>query len=117
MYGASQYGEAWAVVSEITRRKKSREGQVAGESPEERVETWYSHFQKLLGTPSNNLDSEEELEQVLHDTNIEDGPFTMEEYFKVKGSIKQGKSPGPDCIPSEVLKNCDLDEIVLDICR
>ena len=29
----------------------------------------------------------------------------------------QGKSPDPDGVPSEVLKNCDLNETILDLCN
>ena len=37
----------------------------------------------------------------------------MEEYLNVKKEIKTGKVSGPDGIPSEVLKFCDLDDTVL----
>ena len=36
---AKQYGEAWRVVNEMSGRKKAKEGQVSGKSPEERVKT------------------------------------------------------------------------------
>ena len=39
------------VVNEISGRKKAKEGQVSGKSPEERVKTWFTHFQRLLGEP------------------------------------------------------------------
>ena len=35
-FGAQQYGEAWRAVNEISGRKKAKEGQVSGDSPEER---------------------------------------------------------------------------------
>ena len=37
----------------------------------------------------------------------------MEEYIAVKKRLTCGKAPGPDGITPEVLKYCDLDEIVL----
>jgi hypothetical protein len=40
----SRYGEAWTVINEITGRKKPKEEQVAGISPDKRVKTWYYHF-------------------------------------------------------------------------
>ena len=43
-HGDQQYGEAWGVLNDITGRKKSKEGQVAGTSPEEKVTTWFTHF-------------------------------------------------------------------------
>jgi uncharacterized Ntn-hydrolase superfamily protein len=36
-HGEQQYGEAWRVVNEITGRKRSKEGQVTGTSPEEPI--------------------------------------------------------------------------------
>ena len=48
---AQKYGEVWKAVNEITGRKRTKEGQVEGSSPEERVITWFTHFKKLLGNP------------------------------------------------------------------
>ena len=45
------------------------------------------------------------------------GPFTLDEYRKAKSSIKEGKAWGDDNIAPEVLKQCDLDQIVLDFCN
>ena len=115
--GAGQYGEAWRGTNEITGSKTSKEGQVAGASPEERVSTWYNHFQKLLGTPAHTQNIDEEVPTVFADLGIEDGPFTKGEYEKAKSSLRQGKSAGPDNIPPEVFKSCDLDDVVIKICN
>ncbi|CAJ1087270.1 Craniofacial development protein 2 [Xyrichtys novacula] len=88
-FGAQQYGEAWKVVNEISGRKRAKEGQVSGNSPEERVTTW----------------------------DINDEPFTLDEFRKVKASLKLGKAAGPDNIPPEVFKCCDFDEICLQFCN
>ena len=45
---------------------------------------------------------------------IPDGPFTREEYTKVKNELKNGKACGTDGIPPEVFKYCDLDDIMLE---
>ena len=37
----------------------------------------------------------------------------MEEFKKVKNSIQEGKAPGPDGIPPEVFKRCNVDELIL----
>ena len=37
--------------------------------------------------------------------------------FTAKSSIKEGKACGDDQIAPEVLKRCDLDQIVLDFCN
>ena len=48
---------------------------------------------------------------------IRTNAFDTEEYYKAKAAIKEGKSSGEDGIPPEVLKRCDVDEIILDFCN
>ena len=116
-HGEQQYGEAWRVVNQITGRKKSKEGQVAGTSPEERVATWFTHFKKLLGEPPVVEDPDEEIPNIYENLDIKDDIFTIEEFRRVKSSLKLGKAAGPDEIPPEVFKYCDFDEICLDFCN
>ena len=112
-----KYREAWKTVNDISGRKKSKEGQVAGSSPEERVNTWFSHFKKLLGEPPDVDDPDEEIPNVFENLEIRDDPFDLNEYKKVKASLKLGKAAGPDEIPPEVFKSCDFDQICLDFCN
>lgn len=116
-HGQSQYRQAWKVINEICGRKKPKDGQVAGVTPEERVSTWFTHFQKLLDSAPSVEECDEEIPTVFSDLNIDDGPFTAQECTRVKASLKQGKSSGPDSIPPEVLKNCELGDIILKICN
>ena len=116
-HGAQQYGEAWRAVNQITGRKQGKEGQVSGASPEERVTTWFSHFKNLLGSPPDVEDPDEEIPTVFEDLDIKDDPFTLDEFRKVKSSIKIGKAAGPDEIPPDVYRSCDFDEICLDFCN
>lgn len=101
----------------MSGHKRTKEGQVTGNSPEERVNTWLNHFRNLLGTNPTMEGAEEEILVVLTNLCIDDGPSTAEELTRVKATLKQGKSAGPDCIPPEVLNNCDLDDIILEICN
>ena len=59
-------------------------------------------------------EQEEVIDQVLQDLNINDGVFTEDELQKAKKSLQDGKSAGPDDIPPEVIKNCNLDSIILE---
>ena len=77
----------------------------------------FSHFKNLLGSPTIAEDSEEELPSIFEDLEINDGPFTIEEFRKVKSSLKAGKAAGPDGIPPDVLKSCDFDDICLEFCN
>ena len=116
-HGKQRYKESWKVINEMSGRKKTREGQLAGCSPEERVTSWFTHFRDLLGTHPTVDGAEEEIPAVLTNLNIDDGPFTATEFATVKSTLKQGKSAGPDGIPPEVPKHCDLDNIILEICN
>ena len=42
----------WATVNEVTGRKKSNEGRLKANSPEERLKLWKNHFEQLLGQPT-----------------------------------------------------------------
>ena len=45
------------------------------------------------------------------------GPFDQEEYQKAKTALVEGNSCEEDGIPPEILKRCDLDDIILDFCN
>ena len=76
------------------------------------------HFNNLLGNePIVEGSSEENITPVINNLMIPDGPFTREEYTKVKNKLKNGKACGPDGIPPEVFKYCDLDDMMLEFAK
>ncbi|KAJ8373004.1 hypothetical protein AAFF_G00272410 [Aldrovandia affinis] len=95
--GERQYGEAWRVINEMTGRKRTKEGQVEGHSPEERVVTWFNHFRRLLGTTTEG--DEEEIPSFLQNLNIDDGPFTTSEFARAKTTLREGKVLGRMAYP------------------
>ena len=118
--GASEsmkYGEAWNIVNNISGRGSTKAGQIEGTTADNRVKTWFTHFKNLLGNPPVVEEEDEEIPQIFSNLDIEEGPFTMHEFAKVKRSLRKGKSAGPDGIPPEIIKYCDLDDILLDICN
>lgn len=61
--------------------------------------------------------AEKEIPAVLENVNIDDGPFKAGEFAKVKASLRRGKSAGPDGMPPEVIKNCNLGDVILEECN
>jgi len=109
--------ESWAVINEITGRKKGGGCQIRGKGPEERMENWLKHFRDLLGRPPEVEDEDVPIETQFTDLSIGTSSFTLDELRAAKKKIKEGKACGDDGIPPEVLKRCDLDEIVLGFCN
>ncbi|KAJ8385602.1 hypothetical protein AAFF_G00184640 [Aldrovandia affinis] len=91
VHGERRYKESWKVINEMSGRKRSRGGQLAGCSPEERVTSWFTHFRDLLGTHPTVDGAEEEIPAVLTSLEIDDGPFTATEFATVKSTLKEGK--------------------------
>ena len=89
-------------------------GKIKGNSPRDRIQSWYTHFSGLLGKESSQDGQDTDLPQVFELLPIDDGPFTKDEYELVKQRLKTGKAAGSDDIPAEVFKYCDLDDIVLE---
>jgi hypothetical protein len=112
-----KHGQSWKLINDITGRKSSMKGQLKGDTQQERVNNWYHHFKYLLGNPPNIEGEDDEIEPVVQDLNINVGPFSVEEYEKAIKALVEGKSSGEDGIPPEVLKRCDLDDMVLTFCN
>eukprot|EP00116_Pleurobrachia_bachei_P001801 sb/3462063/ len=111
--------ESWRLVNEISGRHQREQSQIEGDSADDRVEIWYNHFKTLLGTPAEPTSTYREPEiPVLHPPGpIDIGPFTRDELRTAKSRLKEARAFGDDSIPPEVLKRCDIDDIVLGFCN
>ena len=115
-WGDQQHREAWKLINKVSGRKTRSVARIQGSTPEERLDNWHVHFKNLLGDEAVDNDSEE-IDPVLEDLDIYDGLFTLQEFKEAKQQLQLGKSAGPDQIPPEVLKLCNLDSILLDMCN
>lgn len=97
--------ESWQLINKITNRKSTKQGMIKGASKTERVNKWYDHFNNLLGKETET-DPDEifQPEPIFNNLDIDDGDFTLDEVSRAKKLLKDGKHPGPDNIPPEVLK-------------
>ena len=109
----SKHAESWKLINEITGRKSVKQAIIKANSKEDRIKKWYSHFQKLLGKEPEVIGEIGEITPVLKNVGISDALFTSAEYSEAKKSLIEGKAFGSDGIAPEVLKHCNLDDIML----
>ena len=112
-----QHTQGWNLIKEISGKKSAQSNQIEGKTAEERLDAWYDHFKNLLGNPPVLENEHDEIEPVMEELPIEDGPLTLKEYRVAKNSLKSGKSCGEDGIVPDVLKWVLIDDLVLYICN
>ena len=100
------------------RAQKHEKRIIKAKSNDDRVNIWYEHFKKLLGSErkdDTNISINADLNLDLSETHdIRITAFTLEEYRKVTNNLKDGKAAGPDDISPEILKYCTFDDIILN---
>ena len=110
----AKHKESWRLINEITGPKTIKTSLIKAKDKDERKEKWLEHFRDLLGKePNVNTDEEFKISQVFENLDISDNPFSMEEYETAKKMLKGGKASGTDGIAGEVLKYCEIDDILL----
>ena len=105
---------SWQLINEICGRRIIRKGQLKGKTQQERIRNWYNHFQTLLGNPPDIVNEDEEIPTILHNLGIKEGAFTQEEYQRAKKAIVEAKACGEDGVSPEVLKRCQVNDIILE---
>ena len=113
-FKASDTGNAWKIVNSITNRKTCAQGKLSGKTAEERKMQWFNHFKNLLGTPIPTDENDvTDIHPVLHNLGIDDTQFTLKEVKDAMKRVCEGKAPGEDGIMPEVIKRCDVNDIIL----
>ena len=110
---SSRHGVAWKLINEISGRNRAQSSKLKADSPEERVQSWFNHFNKLLGSPPKISEEDTPILTVFDSLGISEEPFSDEEFQIAKKSIRCGKACGEDGITPEFLKYGGLDDIVL----
>ncbi|XP_062574521.1 craniofacial development protein 2-like [Saccostrea cucullata] len=117
----SRVSEARQKAQEAQRQYESSKADVGKDRWSEAVNNLYQAYklaqeeelaEQIQGNQPDVDEPEEEIPNVFYDIDINDEPFTLAEYRKVKFSLKLGKAAGPDEIPPEVFKLYDLIEFV-----
>ena len=110
-----QRSKCWNLKNEVSGRRSSKKGILKGKNKGERIKRWYNHFSDLLGKkPTISDDCGAQVQTIFEDLQIETGPFTKKKYLVVKKYLRLGKVSGEDGIPNELLKCCNIDDIVLE---
>ena len=106
---------SWKLMNEITGRKTAKRAILKGRNKKERVKNWHGYFKELLGKPPKIINENQNINNVLdeNELNIKTGPFTNSEYENVRKQIKENKAAGPDGISPEVLKRCEINDIII----
>ena len=107
-------GSAWSVLQPILSPATVRP-RVAGNTPKERIAAFHSHFTKLFAPPPPppplpNV-------KLPHGLRFRTSAFSIKEYARAISSLGNGKSPGIDGIPNEVLKLPEMRGPLLQCCN
>ena len=112
---SNKHQESWKLINEINGRKTAKRAILKGRNKEERVKNWHGYFKELLGKPPKIINENENINNVLdeNELNMKTVPFTNSEYENVRKQIKKSKATGPDGITPEVLKRCEINDIII----
>ena len=105
------------MINEISGRRTSQRVQIQGDTQEERILNWNKHFAGLFGSEPEAIDADVDIPPIFADLGIKEGPFNVEEYVKAKKALTEGKASGEDGITPEILKRCNIDDIILEFCN
>ena len=84
-----QHGQALKLINEISGRRTSQRGQIAGDTQQERIQNWYNRF---VGSEPDASVADINIPTIFKDLGIKDGPFDEEEYLKAKKTLTEGKA-------------------------
>ena len=108
---------AWKTIKEISGKNSGSSVRIKGGSSKKRLESWLSHFQKLLGKNTKTSDSNALPSVPVSDTlGIDTSPFTISELKSATKQLKGSKAFGPDNIPAIIWKDEKFHTLLLNLC-
>ena len=109
---------AWKTIKEISGKNSGSSVRIKGGSSKKRLESWLSHFQKLLGKNAKTSDSNALPSVPVSDTlGIDTSPFTISELKSATKQLKGSKAFGPDNIPAIIWKDEKFHTLLLNLCN
>ena len=109
---------AWKTIKEISGKNSGSSVRIKGGSSKKRLDSWLSHFQKLLGKNSKVSDSNALPSVPVSDTlDIDTSPFTITELKSATKQLKGSKAFGPDNIPAIIWKDEKFHTLLLNLCN
>ena len=109
---------AWKTIKEISGKNSGSSVQIKGGSSKKRLESWLSHFQKLLGKNAKVSDSNTLPSVPVSDTlGIDTSLFTTSELKTATKQLKGSKAFGPDNIPAIIWKDEKFHTLLLNLCN
>ena len=109
----NQHKLSWQLINNLTGRKNAKKGIIKGNTKQDLLSKWHEHFKNLLGKEPIITHPDEDIKTIFENLDIPSGPFTMDEYHKIKQKLVKGKAAGPVGIPPEVFMLADINHIIL----
>ena len=115
---SKKHHSAWKTIKEISGKNSGSSVRIKGGSSKKRLESWLSHFQKLLGKNAKTSDSNTLPSVPVSDTlGIDTSPFTISELKSATRQLKGSKAFGPDNIPAIIWKDEKFHTLLLNLCN
>ncbi len=114
-----RHTKSWRIIRELSASGSTPLSKIPGNDSSERLDTWYTHFNNLLGAEPPDVDLTDPFynQKVSDPLPIDCSAFTSDELSIVLRSLSNNKSPGLDHIPAEVWKEESLKSELLYFCN
>ena len=110
-----RYKKAWNLLSQLTGRKDIQRDIIPANDAIDRVSKFQLHFKRLLASDIPPVRSNLGLGKVINDLCFVTGPFSTNELKAAQEKLKVNRSPDKQGMISEIIKNGEVDSILLNL--